>query len=485
MYLGIDLGTSAVKTCVLQPDGQVAASHSAPIRTDHPFEGASEQACKDWWTATVQAVCALAPELRSQVRAIGLSGQMHGAVLLDPDLQPIRPAILWNDARASLECDDILGTVPDAATITGAVPMPGLAAPKLLWLSRHEPDTHARIAHILLPKDYIGLRLHGGLVTDPSDAAGTSWFDQAAGVWSDLLCEATATDPAWLPTVRHGAETAGVLGRTASETLGLPLGIPVATGAGDAAAGAVGVGAVSVGDGFISLGTSAQLFVSTDHYRPNPQSRIHSYAHTVPDMWFQMAAMLNGARPIAWLASLLGRPIADLLTEAEAARPGPLFLPYLTGERTPHGDSDIRGGFGGLSETTTHGSLMRAVVEAVSFTFADAVRVFEATGTSPRDVLAIGGGTRSDFVLQTIANATGCRIGRADGGDIAPAVGAARLAMATADGEQGKAIFAKPGIGRWFDPTEEGQDDLQARLQAFRALYPALKSVQQKVGPSP
>jgi xylulokinase len=482
MFLGIDLGTSAVKACLMAPGGALVDTQDAPLSTMHPFDGASEQECDAWWAATARAVQALAPELRAQVCAVGLSGQMHGAVVLDASRIPIRPAILWNDARATAECDAILDRVPEAGNIAGALPMAGFTAPKLLWMSRHEPDLHARIAHILLPKDYIGFRMHGALVTDPSDAAGTSWFDEATGQWSNRLCEASATDPSWLPTVRHGTEIAGDLKKQAADALGLPPGIPIATGAGDAAAGAVGIGATAPGDGFISLGTSGQLFTSTDRYLPNPESRIHSYAHTVPGMWFQMAAMLNGARPIAWLAALLGRPIPDLLAEAEGAAPGPLFLPYLSGERTPHGDSDIRGGFAGLGETTTHGGMMRAVVEAVAFTFADAVEAFAATGTPPRDLLAIGGGTRSDLVLQLIADATGCRLGRSDSAEIGPALGAARLA-AVASGEDSGTAFTKPMAGRWFEPSAEGQADMQDRLAAFRALYPALKGVQRSARP--
>jgi xylulokinase len=360
--------------------------------------------------------------------------------------------------------------------------MAGFTAPKVLWLSRNEPEAHARIAHILLPKDYVGLRLHGGLVTDPSDAAGTSWFDQERRAWSDRLCEISATDRAWLPDVRQGTETAGVLLRGAAEELGLPAGIPVATGGGDAAAGAVGIGAVNAGDGFLSLGTSGQLFVTTPDYRPNPGSRIHAYAHTVPGYWFQMAAMLNGARPMAWLADLLHRPIEQLLTEAETASKAPLFLPYLTGERTPHGDTEIRGGFAGLGETTSQGSLMRGVVESIAFTFADAIAALSEAGTTPDALLAIGGGTRSDFLMQTIADVTGCRLGRSDSADLGPALGAARLACVAARGALASDIMTKPDVRRWFDPQPARGEELKSKLSGYRALYPALKSVQRAMG---
>ncbi len=481
MYLGIDLGTSAVKACILDAGVRVAATASAALSLSHPFEGASEQECGAWWAAVVQAMGRLDPALRVQVRAIGLSGQMHGAVLLDADRQPLRPAILWNDARATPDCDAMLAAEPRAGEIAGALPMAGFTAPKLLWLARHEPQVHARIAAILLPKDYIGLRLHGGLVTDPSDAAGTSWYDEAARRWSAPLCDASATDIGWLPAVRHGTEVAGHLLPGPAAELGLPPGIPVAAGAGDAAAGAVGIGAVAGGDGFISLGTSGQLFVTTTDYRPNLAARIHAYAHTIPGHWFQMAAMLNGARPLAWLADLLRRPIGELMAEAETAPPGPLFLPYLTGERTPHGDTDIRAGFCGLGETTSQGSLMRSVVEAVAFSFADAADAFRAAGGLPETLLAIGGGTRSDFLIQTIADASGCRIARTEGADIGPALGAARMAVVAAGDGLPADVMTKPPVARWFEPRPGIADQMRPRLEAYRALYPALKSVQARL----
>lgn len=479
MYLGIDLGTSAVKVCVLLPNGNVAATMTSPLAVNHPFEGASEQECDAWWSATCHAVQMLAPELRSSIHAIGLSGQMHGAVLLDAAGQPIRPVILWNDSRAAEDCADMMDAEPDAGDISGVYPMAGFTAPKLLWLSRHEPDQYARVAHVMLPKDYIGYRMHGRCVTDPSDAAGTSWLDERTRTWSNRMCEISATDPAWLPEILYGTEIAGELRADAARELGLAAGLPIAAGAGDAAAGAVGIGAVEAGDGFVSLGTSGQLFVTTGSYRPNPESRIHAYAHTVSDHWFQMAAMLNGARPIAWLAELLGAEIEDLLLQAQTADAGPIFLPYLTGERTPHGDTEIRGGFAGLGETTTPGSLMRAVVEAVAFSFADAMEALKAAGTTCDSLLAIGGGTRSDFLMQTIADVTGCRLGRSEAADVGPALGAARLASVAHDAKSQASVFTKPEVRTWFEPDERGIGALEARLKAYRAMYPALKAVQE------
>ena len=482
-FLGIDIGTSAVKVCVTDAAGAVVGTADAPLTVQTPFVGASEQAPTDWWQAVCHAVGALPADVRSQVVAVGLSGQMHGAVVLDASDAPLRPAILWNDGRASAECAAMTTALPNVGDLAGVPPMPGFTAPKLLWLARHEPQVHARIAHVLLPKDYIGLRLHGRHVTDPSDAAGTLWLDEASGRWSDDLCRISATDPAWLPEVICGTRVAGTLTADAATALGLPAGLPVSAGAGDAAAGALGIGAVADGDGFLSLGTSGQLFVTTATYRPNPASRVHAFAHTIPGHWFQMAAMLNGARPMAWLAGMLGRPIAELLAEAQTAASGPLFLPYLTGERTPHGDSDIRGGFWGLSEETTHGSLMRAVVEAIAFSFADAQAALAAAGTRPNRLRAIGGGARSDLLLQTIADVTGCRIGRSTGAEVGPALGAARLAQVAAGPGTLADVATKPDVDRWFDPRSDAAAALAPRLAGYRALYPALKSVNAAMRP--
>lgn len=476
MYLGLDLGTSSVKACVIDDAGVVVATASAPLSMSHPFPGASEQSCDDWWTAICSAIQSIDVQTRAGLRAIGLSGQMHGAVLLDTDHTPIRPVILWNDGRAETECADMARLDADVGRLSGAPPMPGFTAPKLLWLSRHEPQSHARIAHVLLPKDYMGFRFHGRFVTDPSDAAGTGWFDQSARCWSPRLCKITATDPSWLPEVLYGSDVAGTLMPSVARDLGLPADIPVATGAGDAAAGAVGIGAIRDGDGFISLGTSGQLFVTTNSYRPDPENCLHAYAHCLPERWFQMAAMLNGTRPLAWFAGLVGRTVEELLAEAEAAPPGPLFLPYLTGERTPHGDTSIRAGFALLDESTTQGSLMRSVVEAVAFTFVDAIDAFSATGTRPKKLMAIGGGTRSDFLMQMIADATGCHLVRTIGAEVGPALGAARLARLSLRAVA-EDILTTPAVDREFHPDQTSGFFNKERLAAFRALYPALKSI--------
>ncbi|MEM7268915.1 MAG: xylulokinase [Pseudomonadota bacterium] len=481
MLLGIDVGTSGVKLSLVSPEMREVASASSPLAVSTPEPYWSEQNPDDWRTATAQAVAALSESADlSTVRAIGLSGQMHGAVLLDAEHKPLRPAILWNDGRSYAECEELSRRSPDVGIIAGAPPLPGFTAPKIMWLKRAEPAVYDRIAAVLLPKDYVGRWLHGELVTDKSDAAGTLWFDQAARGWSPSLCAATDTDIAWLPRCVEGVETAGTLTAAAASELGLPPGIPVVAGGGDAATGAVGVGAVDEGAGFLSLGTSGQIFVASASYRPNPAQVIHAYAHAVPGMWYQMAAMLNGARPMAWFANVAKAPIEQLLAEAEAIDPAsaPLFLPYLTGERSPLGDAHIRGAFYGLADDTDRASMMRGVINAIAFSFANA-----ATGLRdnlPGSLPAIGGGAQSDLLLQTLASALGIGVERAEGAVTGPAFGAAKLA-GRAVGAFSDADLEQPvATSKSFEPTPwEGQDEAMRR---FSELYTVLKPLAARAG---
>lgn len=477
MYLGIDIGTSAVK--VVCTDGMtLLGSASASLQTSSPQSGWSEQDPELWWRATCAALAELRQHLDLKaVGAVGLSGQMHGAVLLDDQLRPIRTAILWNDSRATDECNGLQKEQPDIGEIAGILPLPGFTAPKVMWVQRHEPANYAKIAHILLPKDYVGLRLHGQLATDTSDAAGTLWLDQAARTWDARIAEASATLPDWLPPLHAGHEIVGEVSAQAAEETGLNPGTPVVGGGGDAATGAVSLGATEPGRGFISLGTSGQLFVADRTYRPNPGLYVHSYAHTLPDRWYQMAAMLNGARPISWIGGQLGLSAAEVVALAETAAGDrvPIFLPYLTGERSPHGDPHIRAGFFGLEDATTRAEICRAVVEAVAFCFADAAESFGDTLPLLTELAAIGGGSRSDLLLRLIASVLDKPIERSEGADSGPAVGAARLAACGVGALTVGDLAEQPEKADRFEP--EMLPDLSERLARFRALYGALRDL--------
>lgn len=477
MYLGIDIGTSAVKLVCADTD-RILATSSVEINTTSPQPGWSEQHPDLWWQATCKALGQIAGHITlSEVKAVGLSGQMHGAVLLDRDLRPIRPAILWNDSRATRECDELHMAQPQIGQIAGVLPLPGFTAPKITWLKKHDPADYSRIAHILMPKDYIGLCLHGELATDTSDAAGTLWFDQVSRNWHDGIVDATDADLNWLPQIFGGHEVVGAVTAKAAVETGLRPGVPVVAGGGDAATGAVSLGATEPGRGFISLGTSGQLFVADREYRPNPERYVHAFAHTVPDRWYQMAAMLNGARPISWIGGQLGLSAAEVVALAETVSGDrvPIFLPYLTGERSPHGDPHIRAGFFGLEDSTTRADICRSVVEAIAFCFADAALSFGDTTDGLPELAAIGGGSQSDLLLKLIATVIDKPIVRSGGANSGPAYGAARLA-ALGEGALTRADLAfQPMTSDRFDPVE--MTPLFERLTRFRQLYAAVRGV--------
>ncbi|WP_170763496.1 xylulokinase [Ruegeria lacuscaerulensis] len=477
MYLGIDIGTSAVKLVCADTD-RIVATASVGLETTSPQPGWSEQHPGHWWRATRAALQQLKGQVAlSDVKAIGLSGQMHGAVLLDRALRPVRPAILWNDSRATRECDKLYAAQPQIGQIAGVLPLPGFTAPKIAWLKQHEPDSYARIARILLPKDYVGFRLHGELTTDTSDAAGTLWLDQAAREWHVRVAAATDVDFDWLPQVVDGHSVVGAVTAQAASETGLKPGIPVVAGGGDAATGAVSLGATEPGRGFISLGTSGQLFAADIEYKPNPECYVHAFAHTLPGRWYQMAAMLNGARPISWIGGQFGLSAAEVVSLAESVSGDrvPVFLPYLTGERSPLGDPKIRACFFGLEDSTTRAEICRSVVEAIAFCFADAAQSFGDTIGSLSELAAIGGGSRSDLLLGLIATVTGKPIVRSDGADSGPAYGAARLAACGTGALAITDLSDRPLTTDRFEPADPAA--LSERLTRFRRLYTAVSTV--------
>lgn len=465
MQLGIDIGTSAVKAVLCDgPHLLRAADAALDCHAAHP--GWSEQDPADWWTATQSALSQLGD--LSGVRAIGLSGQMHGAVLLGPDDQALRPAILWNDNRSIAECAMLEERLPDIGMRAGVRPLPGFTAPKLSWLRAQEPEIYAQIRHILLPKDYVGLCLHGGHATDVSDAAGTLWLDQQSRDWCQTLCAASDTDPGWLPDLFYGHEQCGAVTARAAALTGLPPGTPVFAGGGDAATGAVSLGITEAGKGLMSFGTSGQILVAGSRYCPNPDAYVHAFAHTIPDRWYQMAAMLNGARPLSWMAQLLGISVPQLLAEAETADPAraPIFLPYLTGERSPLGDPHIRASFALLDDATSRAELALSVVEAIAFSFGNALASFGDESRSVSHFLAIGGGSRSDFLLQKVSDLTGVEIRRPSNAASGAAMGAARLALW---GETGQLSPAPEDHTACFIPRQDAA--LSARQSRAMAYY--------------
>jgi xylulokinase len=480
-YLGIDLGTSAVKGVLVDEDQAFLGQASAALTISRPHELWSEQDPDDWWRA-VEAVVA---DLRHQnptgfaaVRGIGLSGQMHGAVLLGEDDAMLRPAILWNDGRSFREAEELGQRHPHLSHVTGVVPMPGFTGPKLLWVARHEPEVFRAIRTALSPKDYIRLKLTGERITEMSDAAGTWWLDQAARDWSAEALAATGLESTHMPALVEGSGASGHLHRGIAAAWGLSGRVVVAGGAGDAAAAAVGLGTISNGAAFLSLGTSGQLFVTTDRFKPAPETLIHAFCHALPGRWFQMAAMLNGASCLSWVASLLDADIETLLREAEAAfhAPSPvLFLPYLTGERTPHNDPHARGVFFGLSPQTRRANLVQSVLEGVAFSFADAAACLAEAGTPLSEAAVVGGGARSRLWIRILAATLGIPLSCYDAADKGPAFGAARLARLAVTGERPEAVCAPPKVLAVVEPDPGLRDAYRPRIEAYRRLYRALR----------
>ncbi|MGV6840369.1 MAG: xylulokinase [Planktomarina sp.] len=478
-FIGIDVGTSAVKVLGFG-QGCILAQASVPLELLRPAPGWAEQNPDDWY----KAVCAAVHDVIAQtggnstaVQGIGLSGQMHGAVVLGKDQCPLCPAILWNDNRSAAQCNALARNAPDIGHIAGVPPLPGFTAPKLMWIKSNAPKTYSQIAHVMLPKDYIAFKLTGILGTDHSDAAGSLWYNQTTRDWDADLCAASETDPAWLPPLRYGNECVGVLQSKASQDLGLPSFVRVYAGGGDAATGAVSLGAVKPGRRFMSLGTSAQYLHIDQEYRPNPDMMVHAFAHTLPNLRYRMAAMLNGARPMAWFADVLGCSVPQMLTRAKTAPfdPDLIFLPYLSGERSPHGDPDIRAGFFGINDGTDGADMARAVVESIAFMMCDAVDSFGDANVDDAVIPVIGGGAQSGFLLQTLADVLQVPVGRAAASVGGAAFGALQLARLGAGDVSIDDISTPPVIHKTFAPHKA--DDLQQKLAKYRALYRALKGV--------
>ncbi len=358
MFLGIDLGTSELKLLLLSQAHQVVATVRMPLTVSRPYPMWSEQTPADWWQALVAAMDRLAqshPKALAEVRGIGLSGQMHGAVLLDEHDAVLRPAILWNDGRSAAQCEALMRDVPELTVLTGNLAMPGFTAPKLQWVREHEPEAFARTVRVLLPKDFLRLMLTGDAVTDLSDAFGTLWLDVARRDSSDRLLQATGLTRAHMPALVEGSAPGGTLRGALARRWGLAEGVVVAGGGGDNAASAVGIGAVEAGQGFVSLGTSGVIFVVSDAFRPNPQSAMHAFCHALPGRWHQMSVMLSAASAVDWVARMTGAADAATLVERAATLSAaqracaPLFLPYLSGERTPHNNPHAQGVLFGLT----------------------------------------------------------------------------------------------------------------------------------------
>jgi xylulokinase len=482
MYLGIDLGTSGVKAMLIDADQKVIGSASGKeVATARPHPGWSEQDPADWIRATEEAVAGLRaahPSEFAAVRGIGLSGHMHGATLLDADDKVLRPCIMWNDTRSHREAA-ALDADPRFRRITGNIVFPGFTAPKLAWVKANEPDVFARVRRVLLPKDYLRVWLAGEHLSDMSDSAGTAWLDTGARKWSPELLAATGLEERHMPGLVEGTEPAGTLRPELAARWGLGEGVVIAGGAGDNAASACGMGTVREGTAFVSLGTSGVLFAANASYLPNPESAVHAFCHALPDTWHQMGVILSATDALNWHSRVTGASAADLtgeLGDTLKAPSGVTFLPYLSGERTPHNDAAIRGAFLGLGHESGRVVLTQAVLEGVSFALRDNLEALRSAGTSLSRVTAIGGGSRSRYWLKSIATALNLPVDLPADGDFGAAFGAARLGLIAATGANPAEALTAPATAETIEPETALTAAYEDAYQRYRRLYPAIRA---------
>jgi xylulokinase len=480
MYLGIDLGTSGVKVLLIAGSQKIIGSANASLEVQRPHPGWSEQRPADWLTATDAAIMELRrahPAELSAVSGIGLSGHMHGATLVNASGNVLRPCILWNDTRSFAEASE-LDHQPLFRELSGNIVFPGFTAPKLLWVARHEPEIFGQVAKVLLPKDYLRLWLTGEYVSEMSDAAGTSWLDTGKRAWDDRLLAAAGLDRSHMPMLVEGTAVSGELRADLKSKWGIDGKVVVAGGAGDNAASACGMGTVAPGTAFVSLGTSGVLFASNDAYRPNPASAVHAFCHAIPNIWHQMGVILSATDSLNWLSGVTGRDAAELTgsLEEELSAPGPvMFLPYLSGERTPHNDAAIRGSLVGLSHDSGHQALTKAVLEGVAFAIRDSMDALQSAGTELSRVTAIGGGSRSVYWLKIIATTLGIPVDIPAEGDFGAAFGAARLGLIAATGAGPLAVCMPPTTARTIEPDNRLMNAFQSAHHRYKNLYPAIK----------
>ncbi|MFW2544183.1 xylulokinase [Primorskyibacter sp. 2E107] len=482
MYLGLDLGTSGLRALLVDDGGVPVASEAEAYEAQHPRAGWSEQDPGAWTAALDKAMgrlkAAHGPALAA-VRGIGVSGHMHGATLLDAEGAVLRPCILWNDTRSFEEAATLDGT-EGVRALSGNIVFPGFTAPKLLWVKAHEPETFAKIAKVLLPAAYMNHHLTGEYFADMSDSAGTAWLDVGKRAWSGALLQAGAMSETQMPRLVEGSEAGATLRNDLAAAWGMSRDVIVVGGAGDNAAAACGVGAMGERQGFVSLGTSGVLLTGRDGYAPLPASAVHTFCHAVPGQWYQMGVILAATDSLNWLARVTGSKPAELSRELGDAIAGPerlRFLPYLSGERTPHNDSHIRGAFLNLGVESDRKAMTQAVMEGVSFALRDCAEAIGQTGADLGGLLAIGGGAASRFWVETIATVLNLPLDLPKAGDFGAALGAARLAMVGAGAGSVDEIMTRPNVAGTIEPRADLAAAYEDAYQAYRASYPALKTL--------
>lgn len=485
MYIGIDLGTSGVKVLLLNEEQQILATAQQAIAISRPQPLWSEQAPQDWWEAVDRAMLALAAQQDlSAVKAIGLTGQMHGATLLDAEDNVLCPAILWNDGRSALECVELESAVKNSREITGNLMMPGFTAPKLKWVAKHRTDIFSQVAKVLLPKDYLRLLMTGEYASDMSDASGTMWLDVAKRCWNKELLAACELDDKVMPALFEGNQITGYLRPHLAAHWKMPV-VPVVAGGGDNAAGAIGIGLYQSGQGMLSLGTSGVYFVVTDHFTANPHKAVHSFCHALPERWHLMSVILSAASAVDWAKNALGfQDVLGLFQQVEQHDKATnldseaIFLPYLSGERTPHNNPYAKGMFWGLTHNDNGITMAKAVIEGVSFALAEGMDVLHQTGVEAKSIALIGGGAKSAYWRQLLSDVSGKTLEYRTGGDVGPALGAAKLAQIALHPTQDIAQFCQPlPLEAVYHPNLQRYEFYQQKREKFTALYQRIREI--------
>lgn len=483
MYLGIDLGTSCVKIIILDDNDQLIAQASSPLEVSRPQALWSEQDPSHWWQATNMAMQELGqnnPAELKAVKAIGLSGQMHGATLLDANNAIIRPAILWNDGRSEEQCKALEANEPNSRTITGNIAMPGFTAPKLVWVKEHEPENFAKVAKVLLPKDYLRFLMTGDFASDMSDSAGTLWLDVEKRQWSQNMLQASGLTEAHMPTLFEGMQVTGNLNSDIAKQWGMQA-VAVIAGGGDNAAGAAGIGVINPNEAFLSLGTSGVYFVANESYQPNPDSAVHTFCHCIENTWHQMSVILSAASCLTWVTQLTGykdeQSLLDAIEKLDFSSPCTVtFLPYLSGERTPHNNPNAQGVFFGLGHNTNAAELGRAVLEGIAFAFADGQEALMAAGTTIDTVSVIGGGSRSQLWGRILASVLNKPLTYRKGGEVGPAFGAARLAKLGVNALNASDVCTAGEIEEVITPNQTMSAYYSEQHKKYQQLYQSLKN---------
>ncbi|MQQ10170.1 xylulokinase [Epibacterium sp. SM1979] len=479
MFLGLDLGTSGLRGIVTTEDGTVVAEAEAAVPTSTPHPGWSEQNPGHWTVACQQVVADLRAAdagAFAAIRGIGISGHMHGATLLDASGRVLRHCIMWNDTRSAAEAA-ALDAMAEMRTQTGNIVFPGFTAPKLDWLRTHEPDIYVQVAKVLLPKDYLRFWLTGSYISDMSDSAGTAWMDVGARGWSDRALELSHMTGAQMPDLVEGSAVGGHLSEELCQTWGLQGPVIVAGGAGDNAAAACGIGCVNEGQGFLSLGTSGVLLLARETYAPAPETAVHTFCHAIPNRWVQMGVMLSATNSLNWLSRNLGQSPADLAQALPDQITSPAkmtFLPYLSGERTPHNNADIRAALLGADVASGPQDMTQAVMEGVAFALRDNLEALRATGADVEQLVAVGGGTRSRFWLETLATVLNVPLALPAGSELGAAIGAARLAICAVTARTPDEVMTPPEIAEVIEPRADLVEAYELAYNRFRAYYTVL-----------